>query len=446
MKRAVFDAKTALLQRRERRTAQSLEANERLDRSALRELQDRRATKLLLHAFRTTDYYRDTFHEAGFTENDLTVAENFVHLPLLTKEQIRDAGAALSSRVVPDRQRLPSRTGGSTGMPLVVYNDDSAPTAAMWWRLYRWWGVHPSDDVAFIYRQARSGVQAAKYALRWWPTRHLLLDARNTTDETIEDFRQQWLRRPPALLVGYVEAVHQFARYVAQSGHKLPAPTAISVTASSLHAGQRRYIEDHLGAPVFDTYRTAEVPWIAAECSAREGLHVQADIRRVDIVTDDGRPCPEGESGSVAVTDLENYAFPLIRYSIGDRGHYLSEPCRCGMSLPRLSPLDGRHADVMHTPSGRIVSGGYGGLFNKWPGLVRQFQIHQAADYSILLRYIPVEGTKGSDSAAQEVAQTLSGFVGGEVPVQVQSVTHIDHIGGKVRLVTSDVEAEAPDA
>jgi len=439
MRRLIFDAKVALAQRPERRAAADFRAAESLAPPALRRLQHARASAMARHAFTTTDYYRERFSAAGFSEKDLSEPENWAHLPRLTKDDIRIAGQAMFSDAVTDRRRLLSRTGGSTGIPLSVYNDDNAPTAAMWWRVYRWWGIHPGDHVAFIYRQARSGITAVQYAARWWPTRHLLLDARNTSTAAIEEFSARWQRLRPSLLVGYVEGVHEFARYLHETGTTLPSPQAISVTASGLQPGQRRFIEATFNAPVYDTYRSAEVPWIAAECGKRTGLHVQADTRRLEILTSANTPAGPGQTGDVVLTDLMNYAFPLIRYEIGDRAQTIGGDCTCGSSLPRISALQGRRADVVHTPSGRRISGGYGGLFNRWPELVRQFQIHQSEDYVITLRFVPAGDERRAVRAAEEVARTITDFVDGEVPVRLAVVDRIDHDGGKVRLVTSDV-------
>lgn len=439
MRRLVFDAKVALAQRAELRAAADFRSAESLAPSALRQLQHARAIAVARHAFTTTEYYRERFSAAGFSEKDLSEPENWAHLPRLTKNDVRKAGQAMFSDSRTARRVLLSRTGGSTGVPLSVYNDGNAPTAAMWWRVYRWWGVHPGDHVAFIYRQARSGITAVQYAARWWPTRHLLLDARNTTTAAIEEFSVRWQRLRPSLLVGYVEGVHEFARYLHETGTTLHPPQAISVTASGLQPGQRRFIEATFNAPVYDTYRSAEVPWIAGECRERSGLHVQADIRRLEILADTDAPAGPEQTGDVVLTDLMNYAFPLIRYEIGDRAHTLAEDCSCGSSLPRISALQGRNADVLHTPSGRRVSGGYGGLFNRWPELVRQFQIHQSEDYVITLRFVPAGDEPKALRAAEEVARTITDFVDGEVPVRLAAVDRIDHHGGKARLVTSNV-------
>lgn len=412
--------------------------NEVLPLERTQALSARRSAEIATHAYRTTPFYREFYDTAGFTAADVAQPENFTHLPALTKALVQDAGDALLSSASPARDRLPSRTGGSTGRPLQVYNDRVAPVAALWWRVYSWWGIHPSDDVAFIYRQSRAGLQKLRYDAEWWPTRHVLLDARGATSESMAVFDRQLRAVRPRLLVGYVEGVVDYATHVEARGVDDLGLAAVSVTASMLHPGQRELIERVLGAPVFDTYRSAEIPWIAAQCSTRDGLHVLSDHRRVDVVGDDGRPVAAGEIGDLLVTDFDNRAYPLIRYGIGDRSRALPAGCACGRTLSRISAIEGRMADVLRTPSGRTVSGGLSGLFIPWPGSIRQFQIHQQADASVVIRYVPGDDPSAAEEAARSVCQTLSGFLNGEVSVAAVAVTAIESVGGKARLVISD--------
>lgn len=400
---------------------------------------------LARHAFDHTDFYRRLYTDAGLVRADLEQVENLEALPLLRKEHVRAHDEQMRARGLPADRFLRSVTGGSTGSPLVVYNDRDAPNAAMWWRVYRWWGIHPGDDAAFVYRQKHEGVDALKEYLTWWPTRHLLLDARDMNEEAVDAFLAAYRRVRPRLLVGYVEGVVALARRLAELGVEAYAPHAISVTSSVLHPGQRELMEQALGAPVYDTYRSAEVPWIAAECSHRDGLHIQADIRHVEIVDDDGRGQPAGQTGDVAITDLTNEVFPLVRYVIGDRSRTLARRCECGITLPRIAAIEGRIADGLRTPSGHEVIGGFSALFNQWPTAVQQFQIHQYADYRVELRYVPGADLALAEQAAGEVRATLEGLLHREVPVVLRRQERIEHVGGKARLVRSDVSAPDTD-
>ncbi|MFV0426999.1 MAG: phenylacetate--CoA ligase family protein [Beutenbergiaceae bacterium] len=419
-----------------RSDARRLASTEQLPPGELERRGRERTMALARFAFDRTPFYREHFGQAGLRREDL-VPQNLAALPLLTKAALRDGGADLRAQGVASRRFLPSVTGGSTGSPLEVYNDRQAPHAAMWWRCYRWWDIDPGDDVALIYRRKNHGRAAVIEQLTWWPTRRLLLDARALDDAAIEGFLTQWRRVKPRLIIGYVEAVMALARRIREHGESLPRPAAISVTSSVLHPGQRDFLEEVFAAPVYDSYRSAEVPWIAAECQQRRGLHIQADIRHVEIVDPSGTPVDVGEDGAVVITDLTNSAFPLIRYAIGDRSRQLAGTCECGRTLPRLSGIQGRLTDVLATPSGRQISGGLSGLFNRWPRSVRQFQIYQHADFRVELRYVRADGPDTAHAVDQACAE-LAGLLHHEAAVSAVEVPEIEQQGGKARLVRSD--------
>jgi len=426
--------------RPERRALADMVAAERLPTERAAAITRQRSAAIAAYAFRTTDFYRDLYGSAGFALADVKQPENFDLLPPLTKAHIAEERDRIVSRPGRERDRLAVRTGGSTGAPLLLYNDRSAPMAALWWRIYGWWGVHPSDNSAHIYRQVLTGAAKTKAAVEWWPTRQVVLNARGATEEDSQRFVEALRRLRPSLLVGYVEAVHAFARFVERTRALLPPLTAVSVTASVLHPGQRRYIEDVLRAPVFDTYRSAEVPWIAAECSRRTGLHVLADRRRVDVVDEHSEtPLPDGVTGALLVTDFDNRVFPIVRYRVGDRAQRLADVCPCGRSLTRIGPIDGRIADALHSPTGRSVTGGLSGLFGPWPGSVRQFQVHQRADHSIVLRYVPGDDRTRADTVAKAAARALAAMLGDEVAVTAEPVETVEAVAGKARLVVSEV-------
>lgn len=436
--RGVFEFKTKIAQRPDRAHARELRQAERLPAEVLAARASQRAIELAGHAYRTSGFYREHFGQAGFTDRDFDDAANFAHLPVLEKDLLREAGDALRSSTAPKKLQR-STTGGSTGRPLVVWQDPRTPAASLWWRADRWWGVHPADDSASVYRRSRTPRQEALHRLEWWPTRQILLDARAMDDGSMRSFAELWQRVRPALLTGYVDGLHEFAQFITRAGIDLAPPIAIASTASVLTPSKRAFIESRLAAPVYDCYRSAEVPWIAAQCAKRDGLHVFGDVRIVEVVDQAGTAAAAGVEGDVLVTDLLNPAFPIIRYRIGDRSAIRSGQCACGMTLPRIEPIQGRIVDVLRTPDGIMVTGGLSTLFNDRPTAVTQFQLHQHADYAVTLRYVPGDSAQVAAAAAEEVAGRVRRMLRGHVEVRVEPVDRIEHLGGKARLVTSDL-------
>jgi len=77
----------------------------------------------------------------------------------------------------------------------------------------------------------------------------------------------------------------------------------------------------------------------------------------VEVVNSVGRPVPNGESGEIALTDLNNYAMPLIRYLVGDQGTLSGGSCPCGRGLPMIEEIIGRTVDMISLSDGTFLHG-----------------------------------------------------------------------------------------
>ena len=71
----------------------------------------------------------------------------------------------------------------------------------------------------------------------------------------------------------------------------------------------------------------------------------------VEIVDDGDDPCPVGKVGRVILTNLHNFATPVIRYDIGDLAVW-GGPCPAGRGLPVIERVIGRGRDRIRLPDG----------------------------------------------------------------------------------------------
>ena len=98
---------------------------------------------------------------------------------------------------------------------------------------------------------------------------------------------------------------------------------------------------------VHSTYASSEIVTSFTECSAFCGGHPPADLAVVEILDEEGRRVPDGETGEVTVTPLQVAGMPLIRFRTGDISFILPEPCSCGRGTLRLGPILGRKAQML---------------------------------------------------------------------------------------------------
>jgi phenylacetate-CoA ligase len=112
----------------------------------------------------------------------------------------------------------------------------------------------------------------------------------------------------------------------------------------------RAAIERALPLRAVNFYGLSELcgPGVAAECYARDGLHVQEDHFLAEVIDPaDGRPLPPGIEGELVFSTLTKQAMPLLRYRTGDIGTMLTGPCACGRTTARITGLRGRHDDML---------------------------------------------------------------------------------------------------
>ncbi|MGC9319169.1 MAG: phenylacetate--CoA ligase family protein [Armatimonadota bacterium] len=358
------------------------------------------ATKLrglLAHAAATVPYYSDLFARLDIDLNDCDPLAVLRELPVLTKADIE---ANFPDRILSGGRRPISArhvtTSGTTSDRIEVV----LTVAAQHWRhAQQLWadevgggctpglrrleippdacsrvcgqdGGRPDGLVAEMRWAARrssrparavadSLARRAREALR---TRILndttlppLLGPEGTaaTVEVVRQHVELIEREDPYLLSGLPTYLQEIARYLQRTGRRLRVPVVRPIGSVS-SARMKRFVGENLGAEVFETYGSNELGCAACECQAHNGLHVAASCFVVEILRD-GRPARPGELGRIAVTCLDNYSMPLIRYDIGDVGRWYPAGCKCGRNTP-LIECNGRLQGLLITSSGAPVT------------------------------------------------------------------------------------------
>ena len=74
-------------------------------------------------------------------------------------------------------------------------------------------------------------------------------------------------------------------------------------------------------------------------CPAHEGMHLRENHVIAEIVDEQGRPLPPGETGELIITTIGMEAMPLIRYRTGDYTRRIPGTCPCGSQVLRLDTV-----------------------------------------------------------------------------------------------------------
>ncbi len=379
------------------------------------------------------------FTEIDGHPGDIKTFENFEALPILTKNDIRKSSKQLRSSQVENESLFIKRTSGSTGVPLeiAVDRDSMQWKTACTIRSDEWSGWRLGRRVAKVWGNPEYRKQGLKGKVRnFLVDRARYLDTIGLDQERMREFALALRAKPTSLLFGHAHSLYLFACYVRKHFAGAIRPDGIISTAMLLHDWQRAVIEQAFNCRVTNRYGCEEVSLIASECEEHQGLHLNSDSLFAEVLND--RP-GDGNEGSLVVTDLTNRAMPLIRYKVGDVVVQTERRCACGRGLPMIEKIEGRDADYVLTPAGKLISGiSLTENFALHIQGAAQVQIVQESERQLCLRIVPDEDF-GSDSHWQ-IEELVRETFGNEMEYEVDLVDSIpQEASGKYRFCISHI-------
>ncbi len=268
-----------------------------------------------------------------------------------------------------------------------------------------------------------------------WPMNQLYISTNHIARQNVAAMAAELRRFAPRFLIGYPSSVALFSRLCLEADVALPQLEVAISNAEPLDEGQRSVIGEAFRCPVRNTYGMGEMAAGASECE-HGTLHLWPEAGIVEVLTDDGRISNvPGDRGRLVLTGLLNFAMPLVRYEIGDRGSVPTpSDCPCGRTLPVLGEVEGRSADFLVTPDGRHVFW-VNPIFRDLP--IAEAQIVQHAVDHIEIKVVAQSGPL-PDDAVTELTSRLQHRVGASVVVNVNELDAIPRDrSGKFRPVVS---------
>jgi phenylacetate-CoA ligase len=243
-----------------------------------------------------------------------------------------------------------------TGEIFTFYNDKSTAGYAIASRLLfeSWMGLRLGDRMAWLFNgpfSRRRRIRRMLTGLFTIPMSWLEGDP-GAAVRIIRSVR-------PSALMGDLSILSSVANNIIRGGvDARMGLRATAPTAEVLLPNHRNLIARAFNCSVFNRYGLAEATgYVAQECNAHQGLHVNGGLVVVEVVKD-GEPCGPGETGSIVLTNLHNYAMPFIRYDTGDLAT-VGDGCSCGRAFPVLARIEGRSPQWVLTESVPVPLTGY---------------------------------------------------------------------------------------
>jgi phenylacetate-CoA ligase len=346
---------------------------------------------LLRHAIRTCPYYAQAIGATvegfapEFSETD------FRALPILRRADLQTRHEDIASRGVP-REHGPvseSATSGSTGEPVRFR---STQLAGFYWQAFNlrdhlWHRRDFSRKLVTV----RSTGEAARLDNWFGEIGDTTLETGPCVviamDRPIAAQAASVVAEAPAYLTGYPNHLMALLKQIDATGGSLPGLSQLRTFGEPVTEAHRRYVTGRWGVPLIDLYSTRETGYLALQCPDGEGYHVQSESVYLEVLDASGQPCTPGESGRVVVTPLHNFAYPLVRYELGDHAE-VGEPCACGRGLPVIRRILGRSRNLAKLRDGRSFWPTYGVADLLGIAPIRQFQFVQTGYDDLEVRLV----------------------------------------------------------
>lgn len=367
------------------------------ERSTLNRFIGQKRNDLFLHAYEHNKYYHQIFNHIGLIHDGEVDPSRIPDIPVLTKDIIRKNQQKLISDDYLTRKWFYNSSGGSTGEPVRLMQDD----IYLRWRnatnYYYYKNILGIDEPAVkkvllwgSERDIFKGSVGFKAKVQNWISNTVLLNTLRMTEQDIERYINTINSIKPEIVRGYAASLYELCRYAEKKKLPIYTPKIIISTAESLSDGMRETIQSSFGTKVYNFYGSREVSNLAGEC--KEGLmHPFMFWNYQEILDSQNQPVKMGEEGKIVVTNLFNYSMPLIRYEIGDMAILGPEECSCGNILPTVEKITGRVTDNFALKNGTTIHGGYFRRLFFTEDWVEKFQIIQE-DYDKIRLVIVARG------------------------------------------------------
>lgn len=286
--------------------------------------------------------------------------QDWEQIPILTKSDLQVSIKERLSKGFNVNNVYINNTSGSSGHPF-FYAKDKFCHAMTWAVIFDRFGRH--GLYPNISKQARFyGIPLGFQNYYREKLKDLLMNrvrfpVFDLSDAVLEKYFEKFTKTKFDYLNGYTSSLVLFAKYCLSNNLVLnkvcPTLQACVVTSEMCSNSDKDILENGFGVPVINEYGTSELDLIAFQDQDLDWI-ITNETLFVEILDDQNRPVPDGESGKLVITSLYNKAMPFIRYEIGDIASV--KKYRKG-NYQVLQSLIGRTNDVAILPSGKKSPG-----------------------------------------------------------------------------------------
>ena len=245
-------------------------------------------------------------------------------------------------------------TSGSTGTPLVIKQDKIKRNRVL-------------AEVLFFGKIAEYTFGEKQVFFRIWNEKNkkskiqkflqnmVTEDISNLNDDTLKRIVEVLKEEKVKNILSYASTLDVISKYMLEHNEEQNKYSVKSIFSSSelLQEETRKILKKIFKCNVYSRYSNQENGILAQEISSNEYYRLnEADYYIEFLKIDSDEEANKGEISRIVVTDLYNYATPIIRYDTGDLAIYDED--KYGNKI--IKELYGRREDLIYNTRGRVVS------------------------------------------------------------------------------------------
>lgn len=336
-----------------------------------KEIKKNNLDNLLKHATKTTNFYNEF-------EGKLDLKD----FPVIKKTIIQNNFKDFQSNTFINKNNFKVSTSGSTGLPFTLYQNKNKRDR------------NKADVIYFLkqcgfemgnrlYNLAVRLEENQKKTFQSWFKNVVLVEISKLSDQTIKNLLNQLKndRSYKKSILGYVSGLESILRYVEREDIDLKNLNINSIIANSeyLSPQTKSSLIKRFNTAVYSRYSSDELGILAHQTfKSPDNFTVNNASYIIELLNfNNNEPINDGESGRVVVTDLFNYAMPIIRYDTGDVAKL--KILKNGQKV--FEKVEGRKMDLIYDTKGNLLSSYiFYTKVSEYYHLIKQYQFIQQGE------------------------------------------------------------------
>lgn len=411
-------------------------------KAEIKRISEQELSKLLLHAFRTTEFYGSLMRAEGINEKEINKKPVGVlkKMPMIDKSALREKMSDFISSEIGKVKSDKTSTGGTSGEPF-YFHINSDRSSKEWAFMVDQWSRQ-----GFSLSAKRATFRGTKILSRGWEedwlTREIKFSSFQMTDQYMGEIWPVLSAFRPDFIYAYPQTAILLTKYIENSGKPLPASIkAFLIGSENIYEGQKEYIEKVTGCKVYMWYGHSEKLVLGGYCEQEDVYHAYPQYGYTEFINQKGEDAQPDEKAEIVGTGFMNTVTPFIRYRTGDYCTYLGDHCpACGRNYHIFRDVKGRWTqEVLYGLKGNPISMSAINIHSDVFLNVFRFQFYQQEMGKAVLRLMSRKEFTEKDKKAIE--KEFNEKFSGALVVQAEVVEDIPLTDrGKYKFIDQQIE------